>query len=88
MTEEIKNENRDCLKGFLLMVLASFLGTLVALCLFSAAVKPQFPPQPMMQGPCPIQKMHHPNFNKRHENFERHNRAPIPPAQKPPVENK
>ena len=51
MTEEIKEEKKCCskdLKTFLLMILASFLGTLVALCIYSAATKPQIPPCPMM----------------------------------------
>lgn len=59
MTEEIKNEeikdekckcDKKALKIFLLNILGSFLGCLVALCVFSAAVRPQLPPPPQM--PC------------------------------------
>ena len=71
MTEELKKENleekneccSDCnckcaaLKKFLLLIFASFLGTLVALCLFSAVVKPKVPPMPpvpQMRGPVQV----------------------------------
>lgn len=55
MTEEIKQETCNCekwsvgpeFKQFLLMILASFLGCLIALCLYSAAIKPQ------KHCPCP-----------------------------------
>ena len=63
MTEEIKEEKKcNCCispeyKQFLLTILAAFLGCLVALCLYNAAVKPQLPPV-MYNPPCPIQKMH------------------------------
>ena len=74
MTEEIKTEEKkececgcDCkceaLKKFLLMVLASFLGTLVALCLFTAAIKPKMPPMPQMRGPVPMQQFEHGKFD-------------------------
>jgi hypothetical protein len=63
MADEIKNEineeKKECrcrkeLKLFLLMILGSFLGCLVALTLFTAAIKPNVPPapQPQMQPPC------------------------------------
>lgn len=74
MTEEIKNEeikNEKCtcdkkaLKIFLLNILGSFLGCLVALCVFSAAVKPQLPPPPQM----PCFRMEQPRF---HHQFGRH----------------
>ena len=62
MTDEIKTEKKECcckeLKGFLLTILASFLGCLVALCLYSAATKPQLPP-PMIKSQCPIQQFEH-----------------------------
>ena len=51
--EEIKTETKGCncdkkeLSRFLLVILGSFLGCLVALCLFSAVKKPQ-PPMPVM----------------------------------------
>lgn len=55
MTEEIKQETCNYekwtispeFKQFLLMILASFLGCLVALCLYSAAIKPK------KHCPCP-----------------------------------
>jgi len=79
MTEEIKQEKKEqkceCkeLKAFLLMILASFLGALVALCIYGAATRPQLPP-PMINQPCPIQKFHK---NNHHFDGERHqiNRA-------------
>lgn len=51
--EEIKTETKGCncdkkeLSRFLLMILGSFFGCLLALCLFSAVKKPQ-PPMPVM----------------------------------------
>ncbi len=56
MSDEIKEEKKECkcskeLKMFLLTILGSFLGCLVALCLFTAAVKPQT--QPPHPAPCP-----------------------------------
>lgn len=76
MTEEIKEEKKcNCCispeyKQFLLTILASFLGCLVALCLYSAAMKPQLPPPPC--GGCPIKKMHqfHKGFPDKH--FQKH----------------
>ncbi len=60
MTEEIKEEKQEKfvlspdLKQFLLTILASFLGCLVALCLYSSAVKPKFkhcpPPPPRFEA--------------------------------------
>lgn len=80
MTEEIKNEEvKECkcdkkaLKIFLLNILGSFLGCLVALCVFSAAVKPQLPPPPQMPCPRMEQPGFHHQFGKRPEgmrNFE------------------
>ena len=73
MTEEIKEEKKcNCCispeyKQFLLTILASFLGCLVALCLYNASVKPKYPPAPNF-GPCPIQKMH--KFHKGFPNPE------------------
>jgi len=83
MGEEIReelNEEKRCncdkkdLKRFLLTILGSFLGCLVALCLYGAAIKPQ---QPQIPCPCAIhkmqnhgmhefdrQKIHHQNFHK------------------------
>lgn len=49
-TETVKNEKwtvSDDFKNFLLTILASFLGCLVALCLYSAATKPPAKPCPM-----------------------------------------
>lgn len=69
MTEEIKDEKKcNCCispeyKQFLLTILASFLGALVALCLYNASLKPQYPPAPSF-GPCPMHKMH-----KMHKGF-------------------
>ena len=68
MTEEIKNEeikDEKCkcdkkeLKIFLLNILGSFLGCLVALCVFSAAVRPQLPPPTQM----PCHRMEHARFH-------------------------
>lgn len=53
--EEIREEKKTCncdkreLRRFLLTILGSFLGCLVALCLFGAVNKPQSPVVP----PCP-----------------------------------
>lgn len=80
MSEEIKTEIKeekkdekkcdcgcDCkcaLKAFLLVVFGSFLGCLVALCLFGALVKPKMPPMPpQMFGPAPFQQVEHGKFN-------------------------
>jgi len=99
MTEEIKQEIKEerckCLTFFLLNILASFLGCLVALCIYNAATKPQFPPI-MIKGPCPIMQQnfhreHHPNFRGGHHDFKfhkQHNGVPVPSGQKPPAENK
>jgi len=63
--EEIKDEKKCCCcisddyKKFLLTILASFLGCLVALCLYGATTRPQLPPQPC---PCPIKRMESPKF--------------------------
>lgn len=81
MSEEIKEELRDekkcnCdkkeLNRFLLTILGSFLGCLVALCLYGATVKPQ-PPQPAPM-PCALNKMHNPGIvehNGPHHDFHR-----------------
>ena len=89
MTEEIKEELKEqktkicncdgtCIKVFLLGILASFFGCLLALLLFSATVKPKMPPAPMMFGPPQAQQIHHGKFrqgeyrgqkNKMHSNF-------------------
>lgn len=73
--EEKKEEKKcdcgcDCnckcevLKAFLLVVFGSFLGCLVALCLFGALVKPKMPPVPLqMFGPAPFQQVEHGKFN-------------------------
>ena len=51
--EEIKNEKKECgcekkaLVKFLLIVLASFIGALIALCLYGASIKPH-PPAPVV----------------------------------------
>lgn len=82
--EEIKDEKKCCCcisddyKRFLLTILASFLGCLVALCLYGATTRPQMPPQPC---PCPIKRMEAPQFehhrgdrgqfdHKKHGQFE------------------
>lgn len=81
MTEEMKTENveekKECdcdccckceaLKKFLLLVLASFLGTLVALCLFTAVVKPKLPPMPLMRGPVPMMQVEQGRFDRHHD---------------------
>ncbi|MBQ7449955.1 hypothetical protein IJS77_00945 [bacterium] len=76
MSEEIKEEQTKkceckgkCVKIFLMSVLASFLGCLIALCIFSAATKPKFPPQPMMHGPMYIQNIGH-GFNPHQKHFK------------------
>ena len=77
MTEEEKQENNEkkckccCskeLKMFLLVIFGSFLGCLVALCLFSAMMRPKFPPPMPMGGQPQIQQMHQGKFDrhKRH----------------------
>ena len=60
----------------MLTVLGSFLGCLVALCLYNAATRPQLPPPPM-QGPFPIQNFEHKKFN-HHPDF-RGQRPNMPP---------
>lgn len=93
--KEIKDENKKCCccispeyKQFLTTLLAAFLGCLVALCLYSNALKPQMPPCPCgcsYGGGCPIQKMHpkfdrpqkmYKHFNGEHKQFK---------DEKPPV---
>lgn len=77
MTEEIKTEIEtkeekteekkcccECLKKFLLTSLAAFFGCLVALCLYSAATRPQFPPPPMMKGPHQMRPFEHGRFDR------------------------
>ena len=81
MTEEIKTEEKEtkkvcncgCLEKFLVVLFASFLGALLALCLYNAAARPDFPPQTIIN--CPQQefgykKFHHfkgvpPEFKKQ-----------------------
>jgi hypothetical protein len=109
MTEEIKNEvleeKKECkcrkeLKMFLLTILGSFLGCLVALTLFTAAIKPQ-PPMPQQLPPQRIEAIRMdvgaprgefrgdrgPDF--RQEKFRHHegaqNQKPPVDQQKPPV---
>lgn len=91
--EEFKNDKREhkCtkeLKMFLLMILGSFLGCLVALCLFTAAVKPQ----PHHGCPChqpriEAGRFHHdigaPRGEFRRGKFQEHRGER--PNQKPPV---
>lgn len=78
MSEEIKEEvnvqkqekckcTGKCIKVFLLGILASFLGCLIALCLFSAIKRPPMPPKVMRFGPPPVQQIHHSKF--RHGQF-------------------
>jgi len=80
MTDEINTEikeekrcgcDKKALKIFLLNILGSFLGCLVALCLYNAAVRPQMPPCPM-KAPCPIQQMHHQKDFGQHKDFRGH----------------
>lgn len=73
---EIKEEKKCCcgnkaLKIFLLNILGSFLGCLVALCLYSAATKPQISPCPM-KAPCPIQQIHQQRGFGHHKDFKGH----------------
>ena len=79
MSEEIKEELKEekckkcdgkCVKVFLLGILASFLGCLLALLIFSAATRPKMPPAPMMFGPPRAQQvqMFHPE-KFRHGEF-------------------
>ncbi|MBO6088117.1 hypothetical protein J6P92_07240 [bacterium] len=74
MSDEIKEEKKcNCCisedyKRFLLTILASFLGCLVALCLYGAATKPQIPPQP-----CPLIRMEAPNFGHHRGNHPEFN---------------
>lgn len=92
--EEIKTETKECncdkkeLSRFLLVILGSFLGCLVALCLFSAVNKPQPPrPMPMMPpqfaAPAPHHHMdchcrhHHGDF-RPDKKIHHHDRAPMP----------
>lgn len=78
MTEEIKTEVKEekkvcnCkeLKLFLLVILASFFGCLVALCIFAAATKPQLPPMPpKMYGPAAVGHFGHGKF-KHHKKMK------------------
>lgn len=56
----------EALKAFLLVVFGSFLGCLVALCLFSAVVKPKMPPiPPQIFAPAPFQQVEHGKFGHR-----------------------
>ena len=74
MSEEIKEELNEtktkkcecdgkCIKVFLLGILASFFGCLMALLLFTAATKPKMPPAPMMFAPPQAQQFHHAKLN-------------------------
>ena len=69
--EEIKNENEKSREKyfyldkketcrFLCTIGASFIGALLALCVFTALHKPPMPPfgYPMMHRPCPMKFMH------------------------------
>ena len=77
--KEIKDENQKCCcciskeyKQFLATLLAAFLGCLVALCVYSNALKPQMPPCPCgcsYGHGCPIHKMHQ-KFDKPHKHFK------------------
>ena len=99
--EEINEEYRcNCdkkeLKRFLLTILGSFLGCLVALCLYGAVVKPQ-PPAPKMPCPCGVHKMQRgecpkfdhnrearPDFHRiKHQKHDK-NFSPIPNQPTPP----
>ena len=93
--EELKNEKKECgcekraLVKFLLLVFASFIGTLIALCLYGASIKPQ-PPVPVMpprfeaQAP---QQNHPSGCNcKKHANVKQDVR-PDRPDVKPPVKH-
>ncbi len=70
MTEEVKDEIREekteecvckIVKKILIIALGSFLGCLVALFVFKAAVKPKFPPMPM-KAPFEVQQIEHGKF--------------------------
>lgn len=92
--EEIKNEKHVCncekkeLCRFLLTILGSFLGCLVALCLFSAVNKPQPPVPPMpprFEAPappivdCPCMRY---RGEFRPDRFHHPERPPMPPVRK------
>ena len=77
MAEEIKTEEKKCECGgsckcgckavamFIAMILASFLGCLVALCLFKAAMKPPVPMYPRFQAQPPVVRGEfRPDFNR------------------------
>ena len=80
MTEEIKQENKWAIskeyRQFLLTILASFLGCLVALCLYNASLRPQ-PPVIHVDCPCAMHNMHRPDFPM----FDEH-RGPRPDFKK------
>jgi hypothetical protein len=106
MAEEIKTEivedKKECkcrkeLKLFLLMILGSFLGCLVALTLFTASIKPQAPQPPMPPQRIEAGRMQHemgaprgdfrgdrgPDF--RQEKIKHHNGGERPNQQQPQV---
>lgn len=81
MTEEIREEKHTCgcekreLKRFLLTILGSFLGCLVALCLYGATIKPQ---PPIMPHPPRMEKVgfHHQFKGPQRGDFHRMKRPP------------
>ena len=95
--EELKNEKKECgcekraLVKFLLLVLASFIGALIALCLYGASIKPQ-PPVPVMPPRFEAQapQAHPSGCNcKKHGDFKQDVRPDRPerPDVEPPVKH-
>ncbi len=85
MTEETKNEIVQRSKwsispefgNFLLTILASFLGCLVALCLYSAAVRPLMKPCPLPPPPPRFEApMHHRGEFRPYKHHKHHKIAP------------
>ena len=94
--EEIKDEKKEChcekkaLCKFLLIVLASFIGALIALCLYSAALKPQpqhpapiMPPRFEAQAP----QQHFGGCNCKHHGEFKQDARPDRQDVKPPVKH-
>ena len=89
MAEEEKNNSevkseKECncccyckeIKKFLGIVLASFIGCLIALLVFGAVAKPKFPPPMPMGGQPQFNQMHHGHFDRhpdRHFKFKGEN---------------
>ena len=81
--KDVKKENiwaiSDDFKRFLVTCFAAFFGSLVALCVYNASVKPVFPPPIQVQ--CQMERFHHPRFEHVPFNPERFEHRHFNPEQ-------